>query len=55
MLHDDKWKWELAMQSKMDSLVKNDTWDLVSLPREKHARPCKWVYKMKVTSDAMFK
>ena len=37
----------------MDSLRKNDTWDLVSLPREKHVLPCKWVFTMKVTGDAV--
>ena len=31
MLRDDKLKWERAMQSKMDSLHKNATWDLVQL------------------------
>ena len=39
MIHDDKHKWELSMQSKMDSLKKNYTWDLVPLPREKHVLP----------------
>ena len=39
----------------MDSLKKNDTWGLVSLPREKHVLPCKWVYKMKVTSNVVLK
>ena len=39
----------------MNSLKKNETWDLVSLPREKHELPCKWVFKMKVTGDVMSK
>ena len=33
--------------------MKNATWDLVFLPREKHALPCKWVYKMKVIGDVV--
>ena len=37
------------MQSEMDSLHKNETWTLVTLPKGKHALPCKWVYKMKIT------
>ena len=41
------------MQSQMDSLMKNDTWDLVSLPKEKHALPCKWGYKMKIIGDVV--
>ena len=51
MMHKDQCKWENAMQSKMSSLMKNKTWDLVSLPHGKKALPCKWVYKMKVTGN----
>ena len=35
----------------MDSIEKNHTWELVPLPQGKNAQPCKWVYKLKVTSD----
>ena len=49
---EDKAKWELAMKSEMDSLKKNQTWDLVQLPKDKIALPCKWVYRLKVTPDA---
>ena len=51
MLHDDKLKWERAMQSKMDLLHKNATWDLVQVPSGKRALPCKWVQKLKVTDS----
>ena len=51
MLRDDKVKWEKAMQSEMDSLHKNNTWDLVPLPSGKKVLPCKWVYKMKITPN----
>ena len=51
MLRDDKLKWEKAMQSKMDSLHHNSTWELVNLPARKRALPCKWVYKLKVTAN----
>ena len=51
MLKDDKLKWERAMQSKMDSLHKNSTWELVHLPDGKRTLPCKWVYKMKFTGN----
>ena len=39
------------MESEMDSIEKNQTWELVQLPKGKNALPCKWVYKLKVTSD----
>ena len=52
MLREDKLKWEKDMQSKMDSLHKNSTWELVRLPLGKRDLPCKWVYKIKVTSSA---
>ena len=45
----DSHSWERAMQSEIDSLHKNETWDLVSLPKGKKALPCKWVYKLKST------
>ena len=53
MMHKDQHKWENVMQSEMSSLIKNKTWDLVSLPHGKQALTCKWVYKMKVACDHM--
>jgi ATP-binding cassette subfamily B (MDR/TAP) protein 1 len=49
MLAAEKVKWEKAMQSEMNSLHKNHTWELVQLPEGKKALPCKWVYKEKIT------
>ena len=43
-------KWELAMKSKLASIEKNATWDLVPLPKDKKALPCKWVYKRNFAS-----
>ena len=39
------------MDSKIDSIQNNQTWELVPLPKGKNSFPCKWVYKLKVTSD----
>ena len=39
------------MQSELDSIYKNGTWDLVTLPKDRKALPCKWVYKYKYTFD----
>ena len=37
----------IAMQEEMESLHKNDTWDLVRLPKGKKVVRCKWVFKRK--------
>jgi hypothetical protein len=44
---DTKKKWEQGMKEEMDSLVNNQTWDLVQLPAGKRALQNKWVYKLK--------
>ena len=43
----DKEKWISAMQEEMQSLEKNDTWEIVSLPKQKKLVRCKWVFKRK--------
>ena len=40
-------KWELAMEEEMDSLMHNQTWDLVRLPAGKTTLQNKWVYRLK--------
>lgn len=40
-------KWREAMKEEMVSLEENKTWTLVSLPKNKHAIDCKWVYRIK--------
>ena len=35
------------MEEEMESLVKNETWDLVKLPTGKRALHNKWVYRLK--------
>ncbi|KAL2243395.1 UNVERIFIED_CONTAM: Retrovirus-related Pol polyprotein from transposon TNT 1-94 [Sesamum indicum] len=46
-----KSKWELAMNDEMNSLKKNDTWELCQLPKEKKALQNRWVYRVKKESD----
>ena len=43
----EKGSWMGAMEEEMQSLHKNQTWELVKLPKEKRAIGCKWVYKKK--------
>jgi hypothetical protein len=44
---DTKNKWEKGMKEEMDSLVNNQTWDLVQLHEGKREFQNKWVYKLK--------
>ncbi|CAD6249656.1 unnamed protein product [Miscanthus lutarioriparius] len=43
----DREKWIFGMQEEMQSLEKNDTWDVVRLPKQKKAVRCKWIFKRK--------
>ena len=44
-------EWEAAMKDEHNSLLKNDTWDLVPLPKGIKLVQCKWVYQMKHAVD----
>ena len=44
-------KWELAMKDEMDSLLRNQTWELNELPVGKKALHNKWVYRIKNEHD----
>ena len=39
------------MNEKYHSLMENDTWDLVPLPKGRKLVRCKWVYRTKYASD----
>ncbi|KAM1149990.1 hypothetical protein ACFX2B_030214 [Malus domestica] len=45
--HNDSDKWMNAMKSEMDSLLKNDTYELVEIPKGRKALKNKWVFKLK--------
>ena len=36
----------------MNSIRANKTWDLVELPKNRRALPCRWVYRLKETFDS---
>ncbi|XP_071909660.1 uncharacterized protein [Coffea arabica] len=43
--------WKSAVFEEMEALRKNDTWDVVELPREKKIVGCKWVFTVKSKAD----
>ena len=45
-------KWEKAMLTQVDSLLKNRTQDLVR-PQVKNIVKCQWIYKIKFTSKGV--
>jgi hypothetical protein len=47
MSGDNSTLWYDAMKEEMESMAKNQVWDLVDLPKEAKAIGCKWVYKTK--------
>ncbi|PNX83829.1 beta-galactosidase [Trifolium pratense] len=44
-------KWKAAMNEEMNSLQKNETWDLVDCPKGKKPVGCRWVYTVKYKPD----
>jgi len=46
-------QWIEAMDSKYASLLKQHTWSLVPLPACKNVVSCKWVYKIKSSSNGV--
>ena len=43
--------WDEAMNEEYHSLLANDTWDLVPLPKGRKLVRCRWVYKTKFGPD----
>lgn len=46
-------RWREAMSREIQALECTDTWEIRDLPPGKKAIFCKWVYKIKYTSDGM--
>jgi hypothetical protein len=44
-------EWKKAMDSKIMSICKNETWELAPLPQGHKPIGLKWVYKLKRNSD----
>jgi hypothetical protein len=43
--------WQETMQSEMESIQKNGTWQLVDLPEGKRPIINKWIYKIKLGAN----
>ncbi|KAG3230217.1 hypothetical protein PI124_g24684 [Phytophthora idaei] len=43
----DAVKWKEACDSELESLHKDDTWDVVPLPKGRKAIGCRWVFRTK--------
>jgi len=43
--------WLAAIHKEYDSLLKQNTWDLVSLPPHRQAMDCKWIFWLKENID----
>ena len=44
-------EWKKAMNEEYESIIKNNTWDLVKLPDDKQPIGCKWLFKLKFRAD----
>ena len=47
----DHKEWKNAMNDEYESIMKNDTWDLTELLKNKVPIGCKWLYKTKFNAD----
>jgi len=44
-------EWKTTMEHEYESIIRNNTWELVELPKGKQTIGCKWLYKPKINSD----
>ncbi|KAJ3649380.1 hypothetical protein Zmor_021128 [Zophobas morio] len=47
----DSKQWELAMADELESLAKNEVWELVELPANRRPIQNKWIFKIKTNPD----
>ena len=47
----DSLKWKEAINEKLDSIIKNDVWELVELSKNRKAIGSKWILKRKFECD----
>lgn len=44
-------EWQKAMESELQAITRNNTWELVSLPPKKNLVGVKWLFKVKHAED----
>jgi len=44
-------EWRDAMNEEYSSIIKNDTWELTKLPKDKVPIGCKWLFKPKFNAN----
>lgn len=44
-------QWKQAVQDEISALIKNQTWELVTRPKDVSPVGCKWVFSLKYNSD----
>ncbi|CAI7791126.1 unnamed protein product [Closterium sp. NIES-53] len=47
----EKEEWKAAMDAEFNSLIENETWELVDLPEGRRSISSKWVFKVKSGAD----
>ena len=48
---DDSTQWKAAIDSELESLIKNKTWKLTPLPSNRKPISSKWIFKIKTNPD----
>ena len=52
---EEKEKWREAMEVEMESIKRNNVWELVELPKGRSSVGSKWVFKKKVNEEGVVK
>ena len=51
----EKKKWKYAIFKDYQSIMKNDVWEIVPIPKNKSVVTSKWIYKIKHAANARIK